>query len=275
MKIENVNPIFADQDTIYHYTGASVALEKILYDRKLKFSPFNQTNDPREYKQIGFGASYWVTSEELEENINNTISYVAKSLQNNYKFVAFCKNINTKAKDNYIDLLGCCRPRMWSQYGDNNHGICLAFSLSEIEKNIKNQINHNSFYSRRVEYKKLPYTEIDKSTLFMKGNKIEKKDKKEYSKEFISKNKGELLFSKHEDYRDENEHRIIIFDPINNETFINIKRSIKAIILGERFHDVYIPRVKKYAKELDAIIKKLHWENGRLLLINPNEKFKH
>ena len=46
----------AASDLLYHYTKRSVALECILYERRLRFGRLADMNDPREYKDSSFVA---------------------------------------------------------------------------------------------------------------------------------------------------------------------------------------------------------------------------
>jgi hypothetical protein len=253
--LNDIDPILTDLDTIYHYTNTPVALEKILYNKKLKFSLLSQTNDPYEYRPKGIPLHWWGKDKKGLDIGAELENYI----KDNFRFLSFCKN--KIFKDNNKDQLGFCRPRMWSQYGEDNFEICLAFSLSALENNIKSQIK-KQFYSKSVEYKKLPI--LDSSIAF-KVNNVKNKDKEIQA--FIKENMKDLLFSKHKDYRDENEHRIIIFDPKHTEIFININESIKAIVLGDRFPEVYISTIKEIAKNLNIIVKKLVWNNGKILLI--------
>ncbi|MEK0371277.1 MAG: hypothetical protein QQN55_09015, partial [Nitrosopumilus sp.] len=46
-------------NTIFHYTNTTRALEKILLYNKLKLSTLNNTNDPDEYKFIFFNSMGW------------------------------------------------------------------------------------------------------------------------------------------------------------------------------------------------------------------------
>ena len=44
-----------DKDLIFHFTRARTAIENILFDWKLRFSPMNEMNDPYEYKMSSRG----------------------------------------------------------------------------------------------------------------------------------------------------------------------------------------------------------------------------
>ena len=267
--------VLLNPDTVYHYTCAQVAIEYILNDKRLRLSPFSSTNDPLEYHDIPFGGAHWGDIPDADKNYFTTEKKLTNYFRKNLRFVSFCRNKEFSEIDNtdinyeIPNRLGCLRPRMWSQYGDGHKGVCIAFSLTELEKQLElhGKIFHG-FYSERVDYFGFPVVSV--SDISLDGNLIAKKGVDAYTEEFINLKWKDLLFRKHEDYRDEIEHRIILKTEKANDNylFIDITKSIKAIILGDKFNPIYDPILTKQAKETGVFIKKLFWRNGEFILLD-------
>ena len=263
--------LLLDPDTVYHYTTAQVAMEHILKDKKLRLSPFTSTNDPMDYNYIFFGVTLWGERDDLENNALKAIVNLKKITRNNLCFVSFCRNRDITELKNSDRLnsnrLGCFRPRMWSQYGDGHKGVCIAFSLKELEKQLELQeIKNQGFYSGQIEYFDFPV--ISRKEISLKGNEIADIGAEKYAEDFIQKNWNKFLFRKHKDYRDEGEHRIIMrtTEPYNDFLFLDITNSIRAIILADNFNTTYYPIISTKSKELKIFARKFHWRNGEFLI---------
>lgn len=276
------------QDIVYHYTDATTALEHILPEEKLKLSLLDKSNDPMEYKNFGFGAAYWTRNDKnIEEKVFKAWNEIQKRTGEKLRFVSFCRNekIKKEAQKSYsktfsshyngsqriIDNLGCTNSRMWSQYGEGNQGICLAFSIGELEEEIKRKVEKSNaedcfHHSNTMSYKELPI--FDARILTMDGDKIQKEGIENYLQGFIDKNWETLFFTKHRDYRDENEHRIVLYDPSDEFKYIDISSSLEAIIAGDRFNEVYEPLIENFVNNYEVIGKKIHWEKGGILLLD-------
>jgi len=282
-KLEKTIKKLKCQDIIYHYTDTPTALEHILSDGKLKLSLLNKTNDPLEYKNWGFGGTFWGDDEEIEEKLFKVWEEMRKRTREKLRFSSFCHNENlkehsdsafSKYDDFYqpiIDKLGCTNSRMWSQYGEGNKGICLAFSIEELEREIEKKIKKVNiddcfYYSSKMKYKGLPV--VDFKNLVMNGNKIQKEGVENYIEKFIENNWGGLFFTKHKDYKDESEHRIVIYDSMDKFEYIDISSSLEAIIVGDKFNKVYTPLIKEFANDYGVMYKKLHWEKGKIFFLH-------
>ena len=273
--------ILLDPDTVYHYTSSKVAMEHILKDKKLRLSPYTRTNDPMDYDYMYFGVSLWGEKGDLEKNTILVSKYLKDYTRDYLRFVSFCRNrkypdsIDTESLYNldFLNMpsnkLGWFRPRMWSQYGEGHQGIRIAFSLSELEKELElHGERKKEFFSDEVDYFDFPV--IPQNELLLDGKKIAEMGVEVFAKEYIKTKWKALLFRKHKDYRDEIEQRIILRTKNENEDylFLDISKPIKAIILGDKFNSTYYPVVKKQSKELNIFTQKLHWRNGEFWLFN-------
>lgn len=242
-------------DAIFHYTKKETAIEYILNDKKLKLGFFHSTNDPYEYKDrltsaTGLGNIKESLFNESMNLIDNTIKNTA--------FLSFCGNSNNKGYE---------KPRMWSQYGQNHLGICLVFSKKSLIKTIENQLSNDCLiYGENVNYKKIDFEDLNIYDDNLSVNEVVINNVEENYKNFF--------FQKHLDYKDENEFRIILVQKDKNnfykDIFIDISDSLKSIILGDRFPEVYLPTIKELSSKLNITCKKLEWKHNQYHLIQIN-----
>lgn len=262
--MENIKALFNKEDTIFHYTKIGIAIEKILYEKRLIFSKGIKTNDPREYNPLDLSPNLEgdYNDEEFRKEWYAAEKSVRKNL-NRYKYACFCLNdLNTTQQSR---LYGYDLLRMWAQYGENFYGVCIAFSASFIQSRLKEQgiINH----AKRIKYdRNLLYN--DRALLDVNANDFMYKDKDQWAKKYIQNNLNQLFFSKHVDFQDENEFRIVLYDPEEVFKNLDISGGIKAVILGDRTEPVYHKLVKGFCKEVKAECKQLKWSMGSFQLMD-------
>ena len=85
----------------------------------------------------------------------------------------------------------------------------------------------------RIEYS--PGTDLSKLDVFKKMNE-----------NFQLKS---LYFRKSKDWRDESEHRWLLFDPTEDPIYVPIDNAIKAVVLGSKFPPNQFSQVKAYCQE--------------------------
>ena len=69
-------------------------------------------------------------------------------------------------------------------------------------------------------------------SLNVDGNSLVKERVESYCAKHVEQNMNDLFFTKHVDYRDESECRLVVHDPANAVEYIDISTSIRAIIAG-------------------------------------------
>ena len=134
------------ENIIYHYTKASTAIDFILYNGQLRFSPSRKSNDPIESRKARRGIVYTgsMAGKTLDKKTTqdaNELSEYTSNLENQFHQICFCKNKpgESFASENYFgsfngheELFGFTKLRMWEQYADSYSGVCLAFSKKKI-----------------------------------------------------------------------------------------------------------------------------------------------
>ncbi|WP_046755506.1 DUF2971 domain-containing protein [Kordia jejudonensis] len=251
---------FEENKTLYHYTSLTTAIEHILPTHSLRLSPLSSVSDPMENNiPIPWFSSFGYSNdcERLTSNIDgNSISKKVKKYYESLRQLCLCRNAKIDFEGQYmgvfepIDHFGFSKPRMWDQYGDKYKGICIALSRTKLEKQLSAE-----FDIINVKYHKSDFfrTNLDNSSIDL--NQVEKLGEEAYLE---SKLKSELkkIGEKHNDYRDENECKVIISSE-NNYEFINISECIQAIFITDKLNYVYESLLKSMANDFNVPLIKL------------------
>ncbi len=252
-------------DAIFHYTKLEIGLEKILPTRKFRLSSMNQTNDPQEYKNWNFSLSY--TGEEID--VKEKWEYAHYELNNIIKkksFIGcFCTNRKNICEDQFnyksdkINFYGYKRSRMWAQYGDRHKGMCFVFSKTSVEEHLR------KLFSTNVKCLNVQYFCNDSiyRASVINGNNLNDYPINEAIDKHLSQHYDQIFFSKNIDYRDESEYRIVIIDrdELTDYKVFDYDESLKGVIIGDKFPDVYLPSLLEYKDNLELI--KLTWLDGK------------
>ena len=252
-----------NEDTIFHYTKIGVAIEHILYEKHLKFSKGINTNDPREYKS--WDLEPHLDGNHTHEEYRQNWLEAEKSLRNakaDYKYACFC--LNDIPGQGQTKLSGYARLRMWAQYGENFYGACIAFSAKCLKEGLGERA---VIYAKPVLYDK-DLGRNDSVILDADANEFMGRSKEEWATRYIQDHLDQIFFSKHEDYRDEKEYRIVVHDPNDLFEHLNISGCVNAVLLGDRTEPVYDEIVKKLCNQMNTECKKVIWHRGRLHLID-------
>ena len=252
---DEIEKYLKSDDALFHYTKNGIALEKIFPFKLLKFGPLCKTDDPYEYNLKVISASGWGPLKGWEFVSPSIDKYIS---QRTY-FISFCMNDD---KNN----LGYEKPRMWSQYGEKNKGICLVFSKEKIEEEI-NQFNSLKIFNAFSE--KVRYSSELKNPIINAIGNINEVDVLHHAMEYIRKNYQALYFTKHVDYAGENEYRAILVaeDDAEQDLNINLLPALKYIIIGDNYPEAYYPLLVNYQEILQVPVCKLMWYKDRFILI--------
>src|SRR5512139_2073937 len=146
---------------VCHYTKKNIALEKILFEKKIKFGLLGLTNDSKESKWKPITpispANYMLTPYGIDQ-VYKEAERISKE---EWKVLCMSRHFPIrKHRDSMKSAViskfrhGYNRPRMWAQYAENNSGVCLVFDGKKLHANIKSSLTDKSklFYGT-VNYK--------------------------------------------------------------------------------------------------------------------------
>lgn len=263
-KIKGIE-LFNSENIVYHYTKIQTAIEHILYDKRLKLSNRKTSNDPIESITPIITNYIYNNISASEEKQGLVTEFILNKIKN-AKQLCLCQNNLDIKIDNTTSIpyeyYGFLKPRMWDQYGDNYNGICLAFDLSLLKNSnpniiadIINYINYDDFHknSHNIDSTKLSQTNVDL-----------------YCEEYLSVLK-DICYRKHSDYSGEDEYRFLSFN--ENEKFLNIENSLKAIIISNRKLSRFAKEwLIEYSEKNNIEVFFIDWENTGVKISTMNDE---
>jgi len=267
------NGIFTEK-MVCHYTKTQVAI-KILKSKRLRFNPLSESNDPRESKEwtFGFGSSEIHCIKEHENDLKKLSKYVSKKS----KILCFCgwndskMNFEKQAIPFYRESfyrVGWAKSRMWSQYGEGHQGICLVFDKDSLKFEMKRQFQDHLKFSGIVKYCLSPWS-------FITGRKIDCmkfiiNGFEHTIRHQIEKYHEEYYFTKHIDYRDENEFRLVVISDEECPLELPIQDSLRGVIVGIDSPKRTWPVVQKLSIGCNEKAKCgfMSWQNGNPVFWN-------
>jgi hypothetical protein len=236
MKIDFVNKIIEDEEILYHYTSSKIAIDYILKDLTLLASPLKGVNDPKENKEKYF-------SNTSEINLKDINSIMNEWFLNYSKIICFSQdNMNG---DTHYDA-GYGKSRMWSQYGENHKGICLGFKKRKILESFERVEGCFWKGNRNIEYTNNLHLKLPIFNLSLNPNIINDKISKANNISlYFGKNRNHFYFEKVNDWKQENEYRLVLFNVSKNKLYLDISEALHSIYLGVDFPKTEIKNLKK------------------------------
>ena len=238
---------------LYYYTTYNNAV-KILYYDTLNFSKLNSSNDAFEKKPKVKLDSNDLTLQQMFTHIHDGF----EEIRDNIRILCFSTDaVFEKIQKQYQEMnsllskdlirenvmgRGFALPRMWSQYANKNHGVCLVFDKKKLEDRIKKC--RVAFYGQHVDYK--PYYKPFKITEeqlkhIQNGINMNPLD---FVKQITTRNFNYIrynYFTKLDDWSSENEYRYITFcdKTIEGDVEISlISSALCGVVIGEKMCDV-------------------------------------
>lgn len=221
--------------SIYHYCKLDTVIKFILPHKRLRLSPLQNTNDPRENKSFIFAVRFWHNSDLDTIQLKKFNKEISEILRNDCKVLCFSQNHNP--------YFGYESSRMWAYYGDDHKGLCLELDLDEFLNENESIVNPNllkeiKYYELDVtepfDHKKIDYTK-------MESIGIEKYLKKTFRVEHLDY----LYFTKNKEWESEHELRLIHFSDKMTDEYCSIKNSLKNIYLGVDFQNSNLQSITK------------------------------
>lgn len=124
---------------IGHYTSQTTFLEHILPTKKIRFSALSKTNDPAEYKTP---SAYPVFDKVICSDHYDQALATRDVVKEEFK-ICWEKNVKLACFSAAADNNTPCwqKPRMWAQYGNNHHGVCLLFDRQRLDDIAKQNLD--------------------------------------------------------------------------------------------------------------------------------------
>lgn len=246
---------------VYHYTSSWNAREYILPKRSLRLGRYTQTNDPRESKTWSFN----LTGTSLEGYTNAEFTWLSDGLKKHARLLCFCED-----SDQYVGetlrqthYRGFGKPRMWAQYAEGHAGVCLVFDRAKLLKCFEAQIE--SRYTAgigKVQYRSHnPLAIQEHHAFWVYVDALKQLGQEAYMAWHMKHFFKDLFLEKMEDWRDENEWRLIAFSEGDGDLYLDYEDSLVGIVFsdGALTHDVL--KMRELCGGLGVKYHKLVWQN--------------
>lgn len=259
---DNFKTYIESNDALFHYTTQARAFGEILSKKLFKLSTFDKTNDPKEYKDQSFGTEFHFGNDndlKLKQEVQPKINSIRK---HNLKSLYLCSNKDIKN----TNQIGCNKPRMWYDYGENHYGVCLVFSKHKLENYIQSKFKDKNYKCGYVKYTQYS-NQIIKAYQIDINRLKQMNDSQSYSKYHVEKYIDFFGFEKNVDYRDESEYRVIIFDYSNNDIYLEIDNFIEGVIAGDRTPTQSFPLIKSICESLNIKCRRISYNKEQMLLL--------
>jgi hypothetical protein len=251
---------------LYHYTDAKTALEKVLTNRTLRFTPSLSMSDPLESSPPRIvvvdpsGSPY---GKDTIDHVNTTLD----GLRSRFRQLSL-----TMDATGFPEPLGrgYARARMWDRYGASQSGVCLAFDANTIvEEFLDSARRFGVVNCHPVDYGDDLAT--DGPTVLRIGS-LDDDNYADVFTNYVMANESELFFTKLLEWEGEFEYRFLMAttDSADSPVDVPFGSALRAIILGERFAPELLPKAREIAAKLLVLLVRLHWDDGMPSVIDAN-----
>jgi hypothetical protein len=260
---------------VYHYTRSQTLTKHILATGRLRFSRFQYVNDPRESKDWLF--NYYSTHGSLPSETRSIDGALNIRLKHSWRIGCFTfdpyEAVATKTReDQGHDILaaayerGHSLPRMWAQYGENFVGGCLVFSRAQLDLDVRHAAEESgaAVYAGRVEYRNdrvVPDLRRP-DPLTISVDEVNRLGFEAAVDAHISMHWKALFFGKARDWAQEREFRWLVSGNGDEDFFVDIRKSLVGIALGDRFPNTLKASVGTYAESNPVTVAVMNWQNG-------------
>lgn len=228
-------------ELVFHYTKIDTAITYILQNRQLKFSTIKNTNDPYEkYPYVFTHSPKNASTDSGDALAMKKCMWLSEHLKKEIQILCLTKDM---LSDNLPGMLiynlgrGYTKPRMWAQYADDFKGICLGIKKHNLISKIE-----DVYQDKELEYGDVIYsteegyvTKVIQATSLKEDSNILSNE--EILEKMLRKYKETYFFTKHPDWKTENEFRVIIRDKNENNNYIDIDGALEFIVVGTEVED--------------------------------------
>jgi hypothetical protein len=222
---------------VYHYTSASVALEFILHDMRLRLSPVEDTNDP---------AEGGLPSPVVGDESDNLLFFELEELVEGRRLACFARDKPGSIYDYcpQLSFHGYARDRMWAQYADRHRGVCLFFDRNALERAFDEQFREKGIaLTGAVQY----HDQTGFAVAHFDKTEYEQLGRVGWLRARCETKTRECSFVKRSDWESEQEWRLVFVplsegrDPCES---IWLRGALAAICVGHHFPEGLMPSIR-------------------------------
>ena len=269
IRLNMIESVRSSDRYIYHYTKPETAIDFILPNGNLRFSPFRETNDPKESKEWFFEYGSNEGRDFAKYNAAQLSAWLSSTLKDSAQLLCFSGDKEGLSGNHLQDIFsrGFCKPRMWAQYANNHTGICLVFDRARLTQEVESQLGtHGQILKGEVEY----YDQGIARKLFdhreqefmINIDHLEKVGRSNYVADHFSTHYRRLFFEKMSDWKDENEWRYLIHTQDSESKYVEYRSSLVGLMFGENTQDDVIEKAMTITKGRGLRYMGLKWRNS-------------
>lgn len=254
--------------SLFHYTTLAAALEHIVPTRKLRLSPFSSMRDPRESRTWAItGTGYQameVNPDSLREDTFRWVDFNG-ALHERKNFI----NVLSLTRDDPAERKtssapfgrGFAHPRLWEQYADNHHGVCLCFDLASLIDELAVSLAEVG----RVDHGPVVYEDavIAAEALTVTMNELRERGVEAAVSNHVRAHIAELFFTKLKDWETEMEYRFVVETDDTEPILASVRRSLRAVILGEAVSPFYQPAFTVLCDPTNTAVLRMNWNHAK------------
>jgi Protein of unknown function (DUF2971) len=252
----------ASGESVYHYTTLAAALEHILPTRKLLLSPFSTMRDPRESRQWGImGIGYSDgKNDSLREDTDRWNEFNRQLQERKSLMKVLSLTRDDPAEREQVSAAfgrGFAHPRLWEQYANNHHGVCLCFDLDTLIDELSNGLASIG----QPDHGPVVYEDavIASNALTVTTDELRARGVPAAVSDHVRKHIGELFFTKLKDWETEREYRFVIEADHPDPIYVRVKRALRAVILGAEVSRVYEPAFGAICDPAGVHVLRVNW----------------
>ncbi len=253
---------------VYHYTAADIAVYSILGQMEMRLAPYESTNDLDETKQKFPSLSSHEDLASAGDQASEIWQQADWWLRRYVKVACFTEDF--ELPDRAIDrnaLRGWRHMSQWAHYGARHSGVCFRFDRAKLIEQFYGQLgSRGQCFSGAVRYpvqrfSTLPVDSIDVSQVLEFGTDA-------VVAYYIEKNHEALFFTKHHDWANECEFRLVLNEPSLMPAYLNISGCLTGVFLGDAFPAARFEAVRDLLSRMPEVeLIQLRYVNGGLLQI--------
>lgn len=237
---------------------------------RLRLNMINNSNDPTESLPLHFyNIKNVLPNNNFIENTYENFKKANEVMRRSSKILSFCQDYQIEDSDNILYGQGGYINRMWTQYGENHHGICL-----EINKEIFEQENSLIFEDKKL-FKLEPII-YKANRVFSLKLKNSSTDPSLYlnSNEFIEENYKNYLFTKDYSWCTEHEFRIVkLFSDDSINEYLSINKSLNRILVGLFYPEDALKTLESIITNKEIRIERIDFKYNKLSSMNVRQYY--
>jgi hypothetical protein len=156
---------------------------------------------------------------------------------------------------------GAFHARIWAQYGTDHKGLVLVLDGKRFLSATESSVGPlGQLWFGPVEYVDL--FDPRNVAFFLEYDEVLTTPLEQLAERIMASRTPWLFFTKHKDWSQEEEMRIIMLPRDTGDYFIPIRDALVEIVIGTDFQAADLPEVRSHAARLGCRLSQVLWRNG-------------